>query len=361
MATGGMPATEAAMAGMLHPASSVARPPQMAHTGPPAVPSPAQTPVPTPVASAASSPASARPTPTTGIAPLMLTSAAPALFGKLRMWAAGPTPAKSDNDTTTAGSAAASPGTADSAADLTRHWLAMLGHASAPAARARAVREIHEAIRTNRLADVPLLLAAVDVLATVRSTATGARRGGWGATLRHASPRGRETSAQKHAHLTISASRGVVDCGRWHARILQSTTVSSDLRQLAQQTVLVGLERQYDALSDLERAQVYAALRQLPSLDDLPYRLAVMRRLTKDGRELAGLETTLVPLLLAWLAQLLALDAQRRRTRQADLAALVGLLASVVKFSFVVMQVSGDGAARKRLPRFNSAGNALGS
>ena len=112
-----------------------------------------------------------------------------------------------------------------------------------------------------------------------------------------------------------------------------------EVKTLAQHTVLLGLERQYEYFSDLDRAQIYAALRQLASLDDLSYRLAALRRLTKDGRDLAGLETNLVSVLLNWLAQLQSLEPARRRARQADLTALLAYLVSLVKFSLVLLRV----------------------
>ena len=128
-------------------------------------------------------------------------------------------------------------------------------------------------------------------------------------------------------------------CGR----APQTATGPSPLetRNLAQQTVLAGIDRQYDYLSDLDRAQIYASLRHLPSLDDLSYRLAALRRLTKDGRDLAGLETNLVTVLLAWLSQLTALDGARRRARQQDLTAVLAYLMSLVKFSLVLLKVWG--------------------
>jgi hypothetical protein len=48
-----------------------------------------------------------------------------------------------------------------------RLWLAALGPAAAPAVRVRVVREVGEALRAYRVRDAPLLLTALDTLATV--------------------------------------------------------------------------------------------------------------------------------------------------------------------------------------------------
>ena len=112
-----------------------------------------------------------------------------------------------------------------------------------------------------------------------------------------------------------------------------------EVRAHAQQAVLAGIDRQFEYFSDLDRMQLFAALRQLASMDDLGYRLAALRRLTKDGRDLSSFEGSIVALLLGWLRDLQALSSVRPPGRPQELAALLGLLTVIVKFNFVLFKV----------------------
>ena len=98
------------------------------------------------------------------------------------------------------------------------------------------------------------------------------------------------------------------------------------------------VESQNDQLGDVIRSKFYNIVRKHTKMEDFPYKLSILKKLTKEGRDISCFEKNIATLILSWMSAILSLEPPKQKLLHKEIVALLELTTNVVKFNFAFFE-----------------------
>ena len=98
------------------------------------------------------------------------------------------------------------------------------------------------------------------------------------------------------------------------------------------------VEGQHEAINDVTRSQFYSIIRRHTKQEDFPFKLLLLRKLTREGRDISCFEKNIGSLLLSWVSNILHLEPQRQKQLSKETVQLLELMGKFIKFNFALFE-----------------------